>query len=536
MQLKQGTLLQGGRYRIERVLGQGGFGITYLAEQTGLGRKVAIKEFFMREHCNRDAATSHVSIGSVGSREMVERFKQKFLKEARTIAAFDHPNIVRIHDIFEENDTAYFVMEYLGNMSLADYVNDQPIPEQQALVFTKQIASALQYVHEHHVLHLDVKPTNILLRGGAVACLIDFGVSKRYDEQGGQTSTTPAGISRGYAPLEQYNQDLVQFAPNTDIYSLGATLFKMLTGKTPPDASTVNEDGLPTKPTNVSPAVWQAVTHAMQPRRKDRPQSIADFMGELEVSSEPQPQSREDDSTIIEVMKNEQPKEALLIQIPTNPKKLITNSFKIKKESTPSKLSALSKGSFIWICITIILFVTILAFTINRCSDRPNFITDYSASTDSLLFGLPHKDLLREAQQTIEEAARKKAEEEAAAKKKAAEEAAKKKAEEEARIKAEEVQRKKDEAAAAALELAHAKAEMFQWYKDHKVLSTHPAWKKLSATEKVSITTVVELNKAEKKRVLSELGVDVDAIGSFEDLVQVGSMINKAKKDGTIDL
>ena len=112
MQLTQNSLLQNGKYRIEKVLGQGGFGITYLGEQVALGRKVAIKEFFMKEYCNRNTATSHVSVGSQGSKDTVDRFRLKFIKEAKLIAALNHPNIIRIHDIFEENGTAYYIMEY----------------------------------------------------------------------------------------------------------------------------------------------------------------------------------------------------------------------------------------------------------------------------------------------------------------------------------------------------------------------------------------------------------------------------------------
>ena len=118
MKLREGTLLKRGDYKIEKVLGQGGFGITYLAEQTGLGHKVALKEFFMQEHCNRDADGTHVSVGSVGSKKLVERFRQKFLKEARLIASFDNSNIIKIHDVFEENGTAYYVMEYLEGKSI----------------------------------------------------------------------------------------------------------------------------------------------------------------------------------------------------------------------------------------------------------------------------------------------------------------------------------------------------------------------------------------------------------------------------------
>ncbi len=276
MQLKPGTTLQGGKYKIERVLGQGGFGITYLAVQTGLNRRVAVKEFFMKEHCNRDAGTRHVSVPSIGSRELVERFRQKFLKEAQTIAAFDHPNIVRIHDIFEENGTAYYVMENIDGGALSD--QHLPMSESVAVDYIRQVGKALAYIHSQNVLHLDVKPSNILLRRNGDAVLIDFGISKRYDDGGSQTSSTPAGISKGYAPIEQYNQGLQTFSPATDVYSLGATLYKLVTGETPPEASIVYEDGLPAKPNGVSVSVWKAIESAMQPRRKDRPQTVSAFL------------------------------------------------------------------------------------------------------------------------------------------------------------------------------------------------------------------------------------------------------------------
>ena len=285
MHIKKGTSLKYGSYVIESVLGQGGFGITYMAVQSGLNRKVAIKEFFMREHCERDADTSHVSVPSSGSRELVERFKTKFIKEAQTIAEMDNEHIIRIHDVFEENGTAYYVMEYLESGSLTDCLPESGLPEPMAVKYIRQIADALRYIHEEkHILHLDVKPSNVMLRKADVAVLIDFGISKHYDEGGGsQTSSTPVGVSKGYAPLEQYKIGGVsQFSPATDIYSLGATLYKLLTGQTPPDANDVNEDGLPDLPQSVSSAVRSAVEKAMQPRRKDRPQSVGEFLALLD--------------------------------------------------------------------------------------------------------------------------------------------------------------------------------------------------------------------------------------------------------------
>ena len=284
MYLNNGALLKNGEYRIEKVLAAGGFGITYLAMQVALGRKVAVKEFFMKEHCNRDSGNSYVSVPSVGSKEQVEHFKEKFLKEARLIASFDHSNIIRIHDVFEENGTAYYVMEYLEGESLSTLVaRCGAIDEQVALRYTRQVADALAEVHAGNLLHLDVKPANIMLNKKGEAVLIDFGISKHYDETGSQTSSAAVGISEGYAPLEQYEAGaLGSFTPATDIYSLGATLYFLVTGQRPPKAGDVMNDGLPVLPSDISPEVRAAIEAAMQPRRKDRPQSVAEFLNLLE--------------------------------------------------------------------------------------------------------------------------------------------------------------------------------------------------------------------------------------------------------------
>ncbi len=298
MHLRQGTLLQNGKYRIEKVLGQGGFGITYLAEQTSLRRKVAIKEFFMKEYCERDTDTSSVSLGTSGSKELVEKFREKFVKEAQNIASFSHNNIIKIYEVFEENNTAYYVMDYYGK-SLSEYLSQKKIlTEGMSLMFIRQIASALSYIHSRNFNHLDVKPGNVLLDNNNNAVLIDFGLTKHYDNGGDQTSSTPVGISRGYAPLEQYKQGGVStFSPETDIYSLGATLYKLVTGITPPEADEIYENGINfPKDMHLSESVKGAITFAMQPRRKDRPQSIEEFLVALEVKEE-----TEDEGTDIEV-------------------------------------------------------------------------------------------------------------------------------------------------------------------------------------------------------------------------------------------
>lgn len=339
MQLQSGTLLQGGKYKIERVLGQGGFGITYLATQVGLNRKVAIKEFFMREYCNRDTDTSHVTVGSEGSRDVVEKFRSKFVKEAQNIACLKHPHIISIHDVFEENGTAYYVMEYLDRGSLAELVKQRGrLSEADALRYIRQIADALRYIHERKMNHLDVKPGNILIDETDGAVLIDFGLSKHYDDEGNQTSTTPVGISHGYAPLEQYKKGGVgTFSPSTDIYSLGATLYKLVTGETPPDANDVNDEGLPAFPSYVSSSVASAIEQAMQPRRKDRPQTIEAFLALLNVDVK-----EDKDTVVIEEVPSISPKEG---RIPN-----------IAEQST--KKQSLTK-KWLWLLLICIVAITV---------------------------------------------------------------------------------------------------------------------------------------------------------------------------------
>lgn len=287
--LKTNAVLQNGKYRIEGVLGQGGFGITYLASQVALNRKVTIKEFFMKELCNRDEQTSQVSVPSMGSVDTVARFRAKFVKEAQTIAALNNPHIIHIHDIFEENGTAYYVMDYLSGGSLSDLVQrDGVLAEATALGYIRQVADALSYIHARNINHLDIKPSNVLIDGNGNAVVIDFGLSKRYDETGSQTSTTPVGISHGFAPLEQYQPGGVStFSPTTDIYSLGAMLYKLLSGQTPPNATALLDADLDLSRLSASPSTKAAIAAAMQPKRKGRPQTVEAFIDMLDEKVAP---------------------------------------------------------------------------------------------------------------------------------------------------------------------------------------------------------------------------------------------------------
>ena len=279
-----GFQLQEGKYRITDMLGQGGFGITYLAEQVALGRKVAVKEFFMKDACSRDEFTSRVEVPVSGQVELVSQFRAKFIREARLIAEFEHAHIVKIYDVFEENGTAYYVMEHIDGGSLSSLVREKgPLPEQQALKYIREIGSALSYIHEKNILHLDVKPANILLRNNGQAVLIDFGISKHYDSGGHQTSSAPVGVSPGYAPIEQYRSgDVATFSPATDIYSLGATLYYLVCGTVPPPATEIVDADSLDRPSGMSDKVWSVIHQAMHPVVKSRPQSVADFLSLLD--------------------------------------------------------------------------------------------------------------------------------------------------------------------------------------------------------------------------------------------------------------
>ena len=274
MELKPKTVLQGGRYVIHGVLGRGGFGVTYLAEQVMAKRRVCIKEFFPKDYYTRGDDTRSLMLASQGFAVSMNRYKEKFVKEAQTIAALDHHNIIPIYDVFEENNTAYYVMEYIDGESLSDVIKRRgALAESEAVDYICQAGSALEYLHDRRIMHLDVKPGNIMVRRkDNRVVLIDFGLSKHYDAQSGEaTSTTPVGVSHGYAPLEQYKQGGVStFSPETDIYSLGATLYALVVGHAPQEAATLITEPLDF-PGHISLSLRSAITAAMAISPKERP-------------------------------------------------------------------------------------------------------------------------------------------------------------------------------------------------------------------------------------------------------------------------
>lgn len=287
-QLQPNTTLQGGKYRIERVLGQGGFGITYLARQTSLQRLVAIKEFFIKDFCVHDDATLTMKTRMTGNNSIVSRFKNKFVKEARNLAKLNHTHIVSIIDVFEENGTVYYAMPYLSGGSLQDYVSRHgALSEQEAMKYIKQVANALKYMHEEkHICHFDVKPSNILLDNKGNAVLIDFGISKNYDSTGRETTTTPLGISEGYSPIEQYQQNVEEFSPESDVYALGATLYFLLHGVRPESAPSRAAGTALMMRKALSPSIKNIINASLKISKHDRAKSVRIFLDVARASTQ----------------------------------------------------------------------------------------------------------------------------------------------------------------------------------------------------------------------------------------------------------
>ena len=300
MNLPNGHLLQNGKYKLTHVVGQGGFGITYkgvwYTEVKGpLGTvqtevPVCIKEYFFKDYCYRDADSLAVCVHSATGKQLFDKFKEKLIKEARILSEVHHPYIVNVLEVFEEHNTAYIAMEYIDGYSLKSLLGKEGmLPEQQAIRYIRQIGEALQFVHEKSILHLDVKPSNILIDKQGNARLIDFGVSKRYDIEQEETSTTLLTLSKGFAAIEQYdNEGIQQFSPCPDIYSLGATLYNLLTGKIPTE-SILRATRPLKRPRELNPAISEqteaVILRAMQIIPADRYASIKELLAQLPQST-----------------------------------------------------------------------------------------------------------------------------------------------------------------------------------------------------------------------------------------------------------
>jgi len=280
-ELSVGRKLCKGKYIIERVLGVGGFGITYYAKHTTLNIYCAIKEFFISGYCLRHTQTNKVHLQGISDTEY-GNYKQKFLEEAQTLAKLDHPNIVRVIDMFEENDTSYIVMPFIEGTTLQQLVEKEgTLAYEVAVNYIAQLSNAIAYIHERNILHRDIKPDNIILTPDYQVILVDFGSAREFVHDKTQSHT--AILTKGYAPLEQYS-NIGKKGSYSDIYSLGAVFYFALTGQKPIDAAARTMEPM-SEPKDLNPSIPDEANHtimkAMQLKPEDRYQVVSEFMDDL---------------------------------------------------------------------------------------------------------------------------------------------------------------------------------------------------------------------------------------------------------------
>lgn len=284
--LAPGTKLNG-RYIIERVIGQGGFGITYYARHEMLEHFYAIKEFYISGFCSRNTSLHTVNLQGMNP-DMYEKYKQRFVEEAKTVVSLEHPNIVKVVDIFEENNTAYMVMPFIEGTSLQKMVEKNgTLPYELTVNYIGQLGNAVGYIHQKHILHRDIKPDNVLVTPDNRVVLIDFGSARAFVNDQEQRHTSI--LTHGYAPPEQYNA-VSKKGNYTDIYAIGGVFYFCLTGQIPVDATTrllelaSGKDPLQ-QPKEMNPEVSEDVNRtimkAMSLKPENRHQTVAEFMDDL---------------------------------------------------------------------------------------------------------------------------------------------------------------------------------------------------------------------------------------------------------------
>ena len=289
--LQVGTILHG-TYKIESYLASGGFGNTYFAKNIEFDETYAIKEFVVKGVCQRDGNSTTISVSNAENTNSFEQQREKFKKEARRLRSLSNPHIVKVYDLFEENGTAYYVMDYVDGENLSARLKrtNAPLAESDVRNYLNQILDGLEAIHNEGMFHLDIKPANIMVDSHNVVKLIDFGASKQQSTVGGATMSTGISYTNGYASSEQMAQSYDKFGPWTDFYALGATVYKLLTNQDPPSVSDLSEDETEDKHLalpmpNVSEEMKKLVVWMMQVNRLKRPKNVGEIRRILQQSS-----------------------------------------------------------------------------------------------------------------------------------------------------------------------------------------------------------------------------------------------------------
>ena len=372
--LKVGTILHG-TYRIDNYLSSGGFGNTYVATNIEFDERVAIKEFFMKGVTQRDDNQTTVSVSNLENTNSFLGQKEKFKKEARRLRKMQNEHLVRVHDLFDENGTTYYVMDYVDGENLSEWLKrtGRPMTESEVRLILPQILDALKAVHNEGFCHLDIKPSNIMLEKGGKIKLIDFGASKQLGANRALTTNAPTAFAQtpGYAPREQMEQNLDKIGPWTDIYALGATLYNLLTNNKPPLPTDIDDDMSEDKhvalpfPESVG-GMKYLVLQMMKTNRLDATQSIDD---EKTIISEPHicgAVAKKDKVTLQD--------ESL--------------SRGIKKKKRRRKMITIFTSSFILLCLILFGYNSYKDYCINKIrisevltNNTANIVDDFGART-----------------------------------------------------------------------------------------------------------------------------------------------------------
>lgn len=369
--LKVGTILRG-TYRIDSYLSSGGFGNTYVATNIEFDERVAIKEFFMKGVTQRDENQTTVSVSNAENHNIFLEQKEKFKKEARRIRQLKNEHIVAVHDLFEENGTAYYVMDYVDGENLAERLKrtGKPMSEQEVRDILPQILDALKSVHDAGIWHLDLKPANIMIDKAGKVKLIDFGASKQLNAQkGGATTSTAISYTNGYAPREQMEQNYDKFGPWTDIYALGATLYNLLSNIRPPLPTDIEDDISEDKhlalpfPAGVSKDMKMLILQLMRTNRNQRPRNINEI-NESIFHQGHKVDSFADEETIIATCNNPYKKT-------NNTDKIISTSNKTEdvERSSSLKSSKINK-TLLFILISGSILIVILSIPHNTNNNK----------------------------------------------------------------------------------------------------------------------------------------------------------------------
>ena len=288
--LAMGSLLDD-RYMIGGVLGKGGFGITYLAYDIKLEKRIAVKEYYPRGIASRGNDRITVSAADVDSNKTFNDGAERFYREAELVSQFNgNPNIVNVYDFFRENDTVYFTMGYLQGETLKTYINEKGvITEGQAMNVYKCVTNALLITHSMNILHRDISPDNIMLCSDGTIKLLDFGAARQVIAE--ESHSLSVILKQGFAPLEQYQKKGKQ-GPWTDIYALGATVFTALTGDFLDDPMSRMEDDSEFEANRhgISEGLWSIIRKSTMLRIGDRYQDIVDLKKDLtalKITEEP---------------------------------------------------------------------------------------------------------------------------------------------------------------------------------------------------------------------------------------------------------